>query len=89
MHGTLTAHLAAAHLATTAEQAGRFAGAAAIIALVLVPVVFFLAALISILGSPQSGGMKFVWLIFAFCAPFLGPLLWFVIGRRHAERAGV
>jgi phospholipase D-like protein len=45
--------------------------------------VFFIGALISILGSAQSGGMKLIWIIFAFCAPFLGPLLWFLVGRRH------
>jgi hypothetical protein len=52
--------------------------------IVLAYVVFFLGALISILGSRQGGGMKLVWIIFAFCAPFLGPLLWFLIGRRTA-----
>jgi uncharacterized RDD family membrane protein YckC len=75
------------HFARTAGDAGHYAAAAGIIALILLPVVFFLAALISILGSRQSGGMKLVWLVFAFCAPFLGPLLWFVIGRGQAERA--
>ncbi|MFI5614939.1 PLD nuclease N-terminal domain-containing protein [Amycolatopsis sp. NPDC051903] len=52
---------------------------------ILLPAIFFLAALISILGSPLTGGMKFVWVVFAFCAPFLGPLLWFIVGRRSAE----
>lgn len=83
MQFTLTAE----HFARTAANAGHYAAAAGIIALILVPVVFFLAALVSILGSRQSGGMKVVWLVFAFCAPFLGPLLWFVIGRGQAERA--
>jgi Phospholipase_D-nuclease N-terminal len=45
--------------------------------------VFFIGALISILGSRQTGGMKLVWIILAFCAPFLGPLLWFAVGRRN------
>ncbi|GAB3157896.1 hypothetical protein GCM10027258_67840 [Amycolatopsis stemonae] len=47
----------------------------------------FLAALVSILGSRLTGGMKLVWVIFAFCAPFLGSLLWFVVGRRDAYLA--
>jgi phospholipase D-like protein len=54
--------------------------------LVLLPVVFFIGALVSILSSPQGAGMKLVWIIFAFCAPFLGPLLWFVVGRRQVVR---
>ncbi|SFW79490.1 PLD nuclease N-terminal domain-containing protein [Amycolatopsis australiensis] len=44
----------------------------------------FVAALVSILGSRLSGGMKLAWVIFAFCAPFLGSLLWFAFGRRDA-----
>jgi phospholipase D-like protein len=56
-------------------------------ALVLLPLIFFVAALVSILANPQSGGMKIVWIVFAFCAPFLGPLLWFVVGRRQAVRS--
>ncbi|MEV6621754.1 PLD nuclease N-terminal domain-containing protein [Amycolatopsis sp. NPDC051106] len=54
------------------------------IALLLAVVVLFLAALVSILGSRLTGGMKLVWVVFAFCAPFLGCLLWFVFGRRDA-----
>jgi 4-amino-4-deoxy-L-arabinose transferase-like glycosyltransferase len=53
---------------------------------VLAYVVFFLTALFSILGSRQSGGMKLVWVVFAFCAPFLGPLLWFLVGRNDRAR---
>ncbi|WP_432844947.1 hypothetical protein ACQPXB_27775 [Amycolatopsis sp. CA-161197] len=26
--------------------------------------------------------------MFAFCAPFLGPLLWLLVGRRSAEAGG-
>ncbi|MGW5714659.1 PLD nuclease N-terminal domain-containing protein [Amycolatopsis sp. NPDC003865] len=54
-------------------------------AVLLAFAVLFLAALVSILGSRLSGGMKLVWVIFAFCAPFLGSLLWFAIGRRDAH----
>ncbi len=53
-------------------------------AVLLAFVVLFLAALISIVGSRLTGGMKLVWVIFAFCAPFLGSLLWFAVGRRDA-----
>ena len=53
-------------------------------AVLLAFVVLFFAALVSILGSRLTGGMKLVWVIFAFCAPFLGSLLWFAFGRRDA-----
>ncbi|HET6704318.1 PLD nuclease N-terminal domain-containing protein [Amycolatopsis sp.] len=49
--------------------------------------VLFLAALIGILRSPLTGTMKLVWVVFAFCAPFLGSVLWFVLGRRDAAVA--
>ncbi|MCI2422981.1 PLDc N-terminal domain-containing protein [Saccharopolyspora sp. K220] len=35
---------------------------------------FFSCTLVSILGNSQSSGMKVIWIIFAFCVPFLGPL---------------
>jgi hypothetical protein len=53
-------------------------------AVVLAFVVLFVSALFSILGSRLTGGMKLVWVVFAFCAPFLGSLLWFAFGRRDA-----
>lgn len=56
-----------------------------IIAVVLACLTFFFGALVSVLRSSLTGGMKLVWVIFAFCAPFLGPMLWFLIGRRSAE----
>ncbi|MGI8309131.1 PLD nuclease N-terminal domain-containing protein [Saccharopolyspora hattusasensis] len=46
----------------------------------------FVCALISILLSAHTGGMKIAWLVFAFVAPFLGCLLWFVVGRGDAYR---
>lgn len=75
------------HIALS-QEAQRGWGIAAVILVglvVLAYVVFFLSALVSILGSRQSGGMKLVWIVLAFCAPFLGPLLWFAIGRRQVR----
>lgn len=46
--------------------------------------VLFIAALVSVLGSPLTGGMKLVWIVIAFVAPVLGSLAWFVFGRRDA-----
>lgn len=81
-----------ASFATTvlAQDDNQLWGGAAIAVSVLLALafaVFFVAALVSILRSPQSGGMKLVWVVFAFVAPFLGSLLWFLVGRRAAERA--
>ncbi|MER7082698.1 Phospholipase_D-nuclease N-terminal [Saccharopolyspora kobensis] len=53
---------------------------------VLLYVGLIIGALISILGSAQTFGMKVVWIIFVFVAPFLGSILWFVIGRGNARR---
>ncbi len=64
---------------------GNVVAVIAIGLVVLAYFAFFIGALVSVLRSDQSGGMKLVWVIFAFCAPFLGPLLWFTIGRRHAQ----
>ena len=44
-------------------------------------VVFFLAALFSILGADIGCGGKILWVLVILCLPFLGSLLWFVAGR--------
>ncbi|WHT23090.1 PLDc N-terminal domain-containing protein [Crossiella sp. CA-258035] len=67
------------------DQFLALGASAAIILVILSGFLFFLAALISMLRSPLTGGMVLVWIIFAFCAPFLGPVLWFLIGRRNAR----
>ncbi|WP_406637020.1 PLDc N-terminal domain-containing protein [Amycolatopsis sp. WGS_07] len=74
-------------LADTVHQGLQFAAVAGIAVLVAFPVLLFLGALVSVLGSPLGFGMKAVWVIFAFCAPFLGPMLWFLVGKRSAETA--
>lgn len=62
-------------------------GLGGVIALVgLGAVLFFITALFSILASREGCGVKILWLLIAFAAPFLGPLLWFVVGRRSAEQ---
>ncbi|GLY47020.1 PLD nuclease N-terminal domain-containing protein [Lentzea sp. NBRC 102530] len=44
--------------------------------------VFWIAALFSVLGAPIGCGAKILWLLVVFALPFLGSLLWFVVGRR-------
>jgi hypothetical protein len=73
-----------------AQDSDQFWGGAVAVVFLLLALaflVFFIAALVSILKSPQSGGMKLVWVVFAFCAPFLGSLLWFAIGRKAGQTA--
>lgn len=72
-------------LADTVHTGLQFAAIAGISVLVAFPVLLFIGALVSVLGSPLGAGMKFVWVVFAFCAPFLGPMLWFLVGKRSAE----
>jgi len=67
----------------------HIAGAAAAMAITVAYGLLVLGALISILRSRLEGGMKLVWCVFVFIAPFLGSLLWFFVGKRsthHAER---
>jgi hypothetical protein len=52
-----------------------------IVAVGLFLVVFFLAALISLLGADVGCGGKILWFLVILCLPFLGSLLWFVAGR--------
>jgi hypothetical protein len=46
----------------------------------------YFGSLLSIVRSDLTGGMKLVWFIFAVMAPFFGSLLWFLVGRRDAQR---
>lgn len=80
----------AQHLALAAEPAATVFPVLAVIAIalpVVAYVVLVIGALISIVGSGQELGMKVVWTIFVFIAPFIGSLLWFFVGRSHAERS--
>lgn len=59
-------------------------------AVVLGALALFFGALLSIVRSDLTGGMKLVWVVFALMAPFFGCLLWFLVGRRDAgRRAGI
>jgi hypothetical protein len=62
------------------------AASALIIALILAYAAFVIGAFVGILRSRFSGGMKFVWCVFVLIAPFLGSLLWFLIGSGYAAR---
>ncbi|MEE2037689.1 PLD nuclease N-terminal domain-containing protein [Nocardiopsis sp. CT-R113] len=72
---------------STTMQTG-IAAAILIMALLagLAVVVFIIAAVFSIIGSPVDGSMKVVWLIFVIIAPLIGAVLWFLVGRGQGYR---
>ncbi|MEO6088183.1 MAG: PLD nuclease N-terminal domain-containing protein [Umezawaea sp.] len=74
-------------LASARENGFNLVGPGVVFLVVMGFAVLFIAALVSVLRSPLPGGMKLVWVVFAFCAPFLGGLLWFLIGRRSGGQA--
>jgi hypothetical protein len=49
-------------------------------------VALVVGALISVVASGISGGMKVVWIVFVVIAPLIGSLAWFVVGRRESSR---
>ncbi|MGW2426547.1 PLD nuclease N-terminal domain-containing protein [Streptomyces sp. NPDC001709] len=62
------------------------AGAAAVAGVLAL----YFGALLGIVRSDLTGGMKLVWFVFALVAPFLGCLLWFLVGHRDARhRPGI
>ena len=74
------------HLSLEISQdvASRGLGIGLIVVMVAVGlflVVFFLAALVSILGADIGCGGKILWSFVVLCLPFLGSLLWFVAGK--------
>ncbi|ASU85898.1 hypothetical protein CDO52_26620 [Nocardiopsis gilva YIM 90087] len=76
-----------AHDATLLTYAGQIGSVVALVLVALAVVayfVFIIAAFIGSLTSRLELGMKLVWALFIICAPFLGALCWFLIGRRSA-----
>ncbi len=68
----------------TADDATPIAVIALIIwiGVILVQVILFIAALVSILASQRyTGGGAFLWVVVVFFAPFLGAVGWFIAGR--------
>ncbi|WP_026126961.1 PLDc N-terminal domain-containing protein [Nocardiopsis xinjiangensis] len=47
----------------------------------LAVVVFIVAAFFSALFARIGLGTKFLWIVLIFVAPFIGALLWFLVGR--------
>ncbi|MEV0056963.1 PLD nuclease N-terminal domain-containing protein [Saccharopolyspora shandongensis] len=78
--------MALAHVLADPEQILAMSGLSLATLLLFGWLALFVCALFSIVLSPHTGGMKLAWLVFAFVAPFLGCLLWFVVGRGDAYR---
>ncbi|MFI6767036.1 PLD nuclease N-terminal domain-containing protein [Streptomyces sp. NPDC050355] len=79
MHTQLTHQMALAPTGDIMIACAMGAAALGVLAL-------YFGALLSIVRSDLTGGMKLVWLVFALMAPFLGCLLWFLVGRRDSQR---
>jgi hypothetical protein len=80
-----------APLLLPADDLARLADATALMivlgVLALAQIVLFIAALISIIASPRyTGGGKFLGVVLVFTFPLVGPLAWFVVGRRARIR---
>ncbi|MET9465446.1 MULTISPECIES: PLD nuclease N-terminal domain-containing protein [unclassified Streptomyces] len=73
-------------LAATSERAISVAAVGVLAVVAIAYVAFFVAAVVSIARSGLAGGLKLGWVVFAVVAPFLGSLLWFLVGRRDAQR---
>ncbi|GAA1960660.1 PLD nuclease N-terminal domain-containing protein [Amycolatopsis minnesotensis] len=47
--------------------------------------IFFLTALVDMLGARIGCGAKILWFLVIFAMPFLGSLLWYVVGRKTID----
>lgn len=58
--------------------------------LVLVPLVLFVIAAVSVMRSPRyTGGGKALWVLVLWALPVLGPIGWFVVGRTARVRTDI
>lgn len=69
--------------ATPGETALAAFGLTAVLVAAVAAAVLVIAAVIGIIASRLDGGMKVVWLVLVVVAPFIGSLLWFLVGRRR------
>ncbi|MGK2309641.1 PLDc N-terminal domain-containing protein [Cutibacterium sp. V970] len=52
---------------------------------IVVPIALFILALLSILGSGMlTGSGKLIWTVVCFCFPVVGPIVWFIAGKKRA-----
>jgi len=61
------------------------AGELILLSIILLPVILFLIAIIDILRSEFHDSNKVVWVLVVFFLPILGPILYFIIGRKQKK----
>ncbi|MFI7101380.1 PLD nuclease N-terminal domain-containing protein [Streptomyces sp. NPDC050161] len=84
MHAPLVQQITVA--AAASDPGALRLGAALLVLVLLCYVAFVIGALVGIVRSRLTGGMKAAWVVFTCVAPFLGSLVWFLVGRRDAAR---
>jgi Phospholipase_D-nuclease N-terminal len=71
--------------ADAARSAGSVVGVVLAVVICVGLLALFVAALLSVLRSPRlTGTGRVVWIIAVFVFPLLGPLAWFLVGRRSS-----
>lgn len=73
--------------ASQTDQTFGVIGGALLIGALVAYVVLVVGAFFSALFSSATAGMKLVWIVFIVIAPFVGSLLWFLVGKRNAQEA--
>jgi Phospholipase_D-nuclease N-terminal len=71
--------------AADGQSAGSVAGLGIAVVVGLALLALFVAALLSVLRSTRlTGTGRIVWIIAVLVFPLLGPLAWFLVGRRSS-----
>nr|WP_084523521.1 PLD nuclease N-terminal domain-containing protein [Nocardia inohanensis] len=80
-----TIFVASVPAAPDSDSIGGTVAGIALILLICVVVVLFVAAVVSAVRSRNyAAGGKAVWILLMFTFPLLGPVVWFVWGRRSS-----
>jgi hypothetical protein len=65
------------------------AGGTVLIGVLIAYALLVIGAFFSALFSGATAGMKLVWIVFIVIAPFIGSLLWFLVGKRNAQASAL
>jgi hypothetical protein len=49
----------------------------------VVPFLLMIAAIISCMNTSKSTNIKILWILVCIFAPIIGPILWFLWGKKH------
>lgn len=53
---------------------------------IIIQVILLITALVDLIKRPQTLGPKWLWAIIIICINILGPILYFIIGRKSTLR---